>query len=82
MALKKEVYYDKIEVVGEYKAVHLRRATVIKEGGKELSRSYHRHVIHPDDDISDEPQEVRDICNVIWTDAILSKWTKYQASLD
>jgi len=82
MALKKEVYYDKIEVVGEYKAVHLRRATVIKEGGKELTRTFHRHVIHPDDDISAEPQEVQDICGVVWTAEVTSAWDAYQKTLD
>ena len=47
MALTKEVVYDKIEVIGEYKAVHCREATIVKEDGVELSRSFHRHVLHP-----------------------------------
>jgi len=47
MAITKEVKYDKIEVVGDYKAVQCREATIIKEDGVEISRSFHRHVLHP-----------------------------------
>ena len=82
MTLTKEAHYDKIEVVGEYKAVQLRRATIIKEDGVEVSRSFHRHVIHPDDDISDEPQEVQDICTVVWTDDIKAAWAAYQEAIE
>ena len=47
MALTKEVVYDRTEIVGEYKAVHCREATIVKEDGVELSRSFNRHVLHP-----------------------------------
>jgi len=47
MALTKEVVYDKTEVLGEYKQVQCREATIIKEDGVELSRSFHRHVLEP-----------------------------------
>ena len=47
MAITKEVKYDKLEIVGEYKAVQCREATIIKEDGVELSRSFHRHVLYP-----------------------------------
>ena len=47
MAITKTVVYDKYEIVGEHKAVHCREATIIKEDGVELSRSFHRHVLHP-----------------------------------
>ena len=78
MALTKEVKYDKIEVVGDYKAVQCRQATVISEDGKELSRSFNRHVLHPDSDISGEPQEVRDICNAVWSDEVKAAWDEKQ----
>ena len=78
MALTKEVKYDKIEVVGEYKAVQCREATIVKEDGVELSRSYHRHVLQPDMDISGETQEVQDICNAVWTDEVKQAWTAFQ----
>tara|TARA_Y100000310_G_scaffold273266_1_gene288649 strand:+ start:974 stop:1240 length:267 start_codon:yes stop_codon:yes gene_type:complete len=79
MALTKAVKYDKIEIVGDYKAVQCRQATIISEDGVELTRSFHRHVLHPDSDISGEPQETQDICNAVWTDEIKSAWTTFQA---
>ena len=47
MALTKEIVYDRTEIVGDYKAVQCREATIIKEDGTEISRSFHRHVLHP-----------------------------------
>ena len=78
MALSKEVKYDKVEIVGDYKAVQCRQATVISEDGKELSRSFNRHVLHPDSDISGEPQEVQDICNAVWSDEVKAAWAEKQ----
>ena len=78
MAITKEVRCDKIEVVGDYKAVQCRQATIIKEDGVELSRSFHRHVLHPDSDISGEPQETQDICNAVWTDEVKAAWTHFR----
>jgi hypothetical protein len=74
MALSKEVKVDKVEIVGDYKAVQCREATVISEDGVELTRSFHRHVLHPDSDISGEPQETQDICNAVWSDAVKADW--------
>ena len=79
MALTKEVKYDKIEVVGDNKHVQCRQATVISEDGVELSRSFHRHVLHPDSDISGEPQEVQDVCNAVWSDEVKQAWSDFQA---
>ena len=79
MALTKEVVYDKTEIVGEYKAVQCREATIVKEDGVELSRSFHRHVLHPDDDISGEPQETQDVCKAVWTDEVKASWTAFKA---
>ena len=47
MALTESIEYDKIEVVGLYKAVQVRKATVIKKDGEELTRSYFRYVLQP-----------------------------------
>ncbi len=74
MSLEKEVKYDKIEIVGDYKAVQCRQATIVKEDGVEISRTFHRHVLHPDSDISGEPQEVQDICAAVWTDEVKQAW--------
>jgi len=78
MALTKEIKCDKIEIVGDYKAVQCRQATVISEDGVELSKSFHRHVLHPDSDISGEPQETQDVCNAVWTDAVKADWFLFQ----
>ena len=77
MAITKETEISKIEVVGQYKAVQVATDTVIKEDGKEISRSRHRHVLHPDDDISGEVAEVQAICNAAWTDEIKAAWKTY-----
>ena len=53
MAITKTVEYDKTEIIGEWKAVHCREATIIKEDGVELSRSFHRHVLHPSSCVAD-----------------------------
>ena len=81
MALSESIEYDKIEVVGQYKAVQVRKATVIKKDGTELTRSYHRYVLHPDTNISAEPAEVTAICNAVWTDAVKDAWKKHQDAL-
>ena len=78
MALAESIEYDKIEVVGPYKAVQVRKATVITKDGKELTRSFHRYVLHPDLDISGEPAEVQSVCNAVWTDAIKTAWTEFK----
>ena len=94
MALTKTVEYDQIEIVGEYKAVQCREATIVKEDGVELSRSYHRHVLHPsscvknedgsfthtDTDISGEPKETQNICKAVWTVAVKTAWKTKEES--
>ena len=79
MALTKEIKCDKIEIVGDFKAIQCRQATIISEDGKELSRSFKRHVLHPDSDISGEPQETQDVCNAVWTDEVKNAWATFQA---
>ena len=80
MAITKETQIAKIEVVGEYKAVQIATDTVIKEDGVELSRSRHRHVVHPDQDISSEDAEVQAVCNAVWTQAVRDAWTAFQTT--
>ena len=76
MALEKVVTEDKIEIVGEYKAVQVRRATIILRDNKEISRSFHRHLIQPDADISKESANVKAICNIVHTDAVKAAYSK------
>ena len=80
MALAESIEYDKIEVVGIYKAVQVRKATVIKKDDVELTRAFERYVLHPgtldasdnlvDTDLSGEPAEVSAICTAAWTTTI------------
>ena len=77
MALAESIEYDKIEVVGLYKHVQVRKATVIKKDGVELTRSFERYVLQAgtldasdnlvDTDLSGEPAEVSAICTAAWT---------------
>ena len=80
MALSESIEYDKIEVVGQYKAVHVRKATVIKKNDKELTRSFFRYVLTPDSDMTGQPNEIAAICNAVWTQEVKDAWTAYQAS--
>ena len=75
MALSESIEYDKIQIVGQYKNVQVRKATVIKKDDKELTRSFERYVLHPDSDISKEPAEVTAVCNAVWTTAVKDAWT-------
>jgi len=84
MALTESIEYDKIEVVGIYKAVQVRKATVIKKDGTELTRSYERYVLQSgtlddsdnlvDTDLSAQPAEVSAICNAVWTTEVKNAW--------
>ena len=84
MALAESTEYDKIEVVGQYKAVQVREATVIKKDGVELTRSFRRYVLDPgtldasdnlvDTDLSGQPAEVSAICNAVWTTDVKAAW--------
>ena len=79
MAITKETSIAKIEVVGDYKAVQIATDTIIKEDGVELSRSRHRKVVHPDQDITGEDAEVQAVCNAVWTQAVKDAWTAFLA---
>ena len=78
MAITKETIIGQIEVVGEYKAVQVATDTVIKEDDTEISRSRHRHVLHPDMDISGEDAEVQAVANAVWTDSVKAAWKTFQ----
>tara|TARA_B100001093_G_scaffold213303_1_gene204614 strand:+ start:643 stop:894 length:252 start_codon:yes stop_codon:yes gene_type:complete len=77
MALTEETVQDKIEIVGDYKHVQVRTATVIKRDGTEISRGYSRHVVAPNDDISGESTEVQAICNAVHTDAVKAAYAAH-----
>ena len=69
MALTEDTLNDKIEVVnnGDWSSVQVRTASVIKRDGVEISRSFHRHVVMPDADLSAEDADVGAICSTVFT---------------
>ena len=78
MAITKETQIGKIEVVGEFKAVQVAMDTLIKEDGKVISQTRHRHVLMPDSDITKESQEVKDVCNTVWTPEVRSAYEAFK----
>ena len=81
MALTEETVQDKIEIVGDFKHVQVRTATVIKRDGVEISRSFSRHVVAPDaSDITGESAEVQAICNAVHTQAVKDAYAAHLAA--
>ena len=78
MAITKETVIGKVEVVGTYKAVQVAMDTLVKEDGKIISQTRHRHVLHPDSDITNQPQEVQNICNTAWTQEVKDAWIAFK----
>ena len=91
MAITKEIIYDKKEIIGDYSLLQIRKASVIKEDSKELTRSFERYVLDPGtfdasdnlvdnpldkepDGVTAIPQEIKDLCAVIWTTSIKNAW--------
>ena len=72
MALTETTEYDRIEVVGPYKTVLFRKAIIVKKDGVEIARSFERSSLASDQDISTQPDEIKAVCNAVWTDAGLS----------
>ena len=79
MTITKETIIAKTEIVGEYKIIQVAYDTVIKEDGVEISRSRSRNSFTPDRDVSSEDAEIKDVANLVWTDAVKDAW---QAKLD
>ena len=80
MALTEETVQDKIEIVGDFKHVQVRTATVIKRDGTEISRGFSRHVVAPDADITGESAEVQAICNAVHTDEVKAAYAAHLAA--
>ena len=98
MALSESIEYDKLEVVGQYKNVQVRKATVIKKDGVELARSFNRFILDPGtldesdnlvdnpltkepDGVTDIADEVKAVCNAVWTDSVKAAWKANLISL-
>jgi len=80
MALTEETVQDKIEIVGDFKFIQVRTATIIKRDGTEISRSFHRHVVAPDADTSGESDDVKAIAAQVHTDAIKTAYAAHIAA--
>jgi hypothetical protein len=82
MALTKTTVNDKIEVInrGDWSLVQVRTATIISEDGVELSRNYHRHVVMPDADLTQEDADVSAICTPVFTDAVKTAYAAHLAA--
>jgi len=80
MTITKETQIGKIEVVGKYKSVQVRTDTVVMEDSEELSRKYHRHALMPDAVITDEHNEVKAVCNAVWTDEVKAAYETFKAN--
>ena len=84
MALTESTEYDKIEVIGQYKAVQVRKKNVIKKDGVEVASTFSRYTLDAgaldasdnlvDTDLSGQPAEVSAICNAVWVDSVKAAW--------
>jgi hypothetical protein len=80
MAITKRTEEDKIEIVGQFKHIQVRTATIIEEDGTEISRSFHRHTVAPGADVSGESAEVQAIAAAMHTDAVVTAYEAHVAA--
>lgn len=91
MALTESTEYDRIEVVKNGFTIQVRKATVIKKDGVELTRQFNRYTLNPGylasdgtwtpTDYSSEPDQVKNICNAIWTDSLIADYKTFLQGL-
>ena len=77
MALTEKTIIDKIEVL-ESNAIQVRTANIIEKDGVEISRTFHRHVVNPSNDISGEDAKVQAVANAVWTEEIIAAYLQSQ----
>ncbi len=78
MALTEKIEIDRIEIANQWN-IQVRQATVIERNGEFVSRTFHRWVLTPDMDISDQEQKVQDICNAAWTNEVKAAYETFKA---
>jgi hypothetical protein len=81
MALTEKQIIDKIEVL-ENNSIQVRIANVIEKDGIEITRTFHRHVVNPGNDISEQDPKVQAVCNAIWTEDIIAEYLKIKDNLN
>jgi hypothetical protein len=79
MALTESTKIDQIEVVNDWN-IQVRQATTIERDGEFVSRTFHRWVLTPDQDISNQEQKVQDICNAAWTPEVKAAYEAFKAN--
>ena len=79
MALSEETEQDKIEIIKPFNILQIRTATIIKKDGVEISRSFHRHVVAPNSDVSGESDDVKALAAQFHTDAIKTAYAAHLA---
>lgn len=77
MALTERTVVDKIEVLESGK-LQIRQANIIERDGTEVTRTFHRYILNPGDDVTAEEQRVQDVSATVWTQEVIDA---YQASL-
>ena len=80
MALTERTEEDKIEIVGQFKSLQIRTATIVERDGEELTRAFHRKVLAPDADVSGESAEVRGIADAVWTQEIKDAYAAHSGN--
>jgi hypothetical protein len=73
MALIEKTIIDKVELI-ENNSIQVRTATIIERDGTEISRSFHRHVVSPGDDVTNEDPKVQAIANAVWTEEVIAAY--------
>ena len=77
MSLDKQIIIGEMSV-GQLYDISIRTDTVITDNGEEVSRSFHRHVVSPGDDVSEEADSVQSVANSLWTPEVISAWEAAQ----
>ena len=77
MALIEKQIVDKVEIL-ESNSIQVRTANVIEKDGVEITRTFHRHVVHPSNDISGEDAKVQAVANAVWTEEIIAAYLQSQ----
>lgn len=78
MATFTEREEHKLEIIPPHSIIQCRKASIVEKDGEEIGRTYHRHVVKPGDDISEECDEVKAVAAALWTPEVIAA---YQASL-
>lgn len=81
MSLEKTVEIDQIEVA-RTGHVQVREATIITENGQQISRTFHRSIFYPGQDVSGQPKKVKDICKAAWTDEVIKEYQDKMAEAE